>query len=129
MKRTIVSLILISLFVCGVVIFDVSFMTNYAKRMNELLDQVENAADSEAQKDAALQLDAYFEKQNFCAHRFVPTGMIDEIETLLYKLNAYISTNDEHEICATISEIRSKVNSLYSTSLYRWYHPPEFRIE
>ena len=53
----------------------------------------------------------------------------EELEMLLHKLNAYLKTEDEHEIEATAAELRARVNLLYSTDLYHWYHPFQFRIE
>lgn len=129
MKRTMTGLIVITVFVVAVVLADLWFMSQYAAGMNERLDAVANAEGFENQKYAAEELDRYFNEQDFWAHRFIPTGRMEELETLLHKLNAYITTEDEHEVLATAAEIRARVNLLYSTDLYHWYHPADFRIE
>lgn len=129
MKRTMTGLIVITVFVVAVVLADLWFMSQYAAGMNERLDAVANAEGFENQKHAAEELDRYFNEQDFWAHRFIPTGRMEELETLLHKLNAYIATEDEHEVLATAAEIRARVNLLYSTDLYHWYHPADFRIE
>lgn len=129
MKRTIVSLSLITVFILTVAIGDIWFMTGYADGMNRHLDAVEEARGYEEKKICALELDDYYQSKAFWAHRLVPTGRMEEIETLLHKLNAYIETRDDHEVEATVAELRARVNLLYSTSFYHWYHPTEFRIE
>lgn len=129
MKRTLTSLIVITVFVVSVVVADLWFMSSYAKGMNERLEQIEKVETMEMKKEAVLDLEHYFKNKNFWAHRIVPTGRLEELETLLYKLNAYIAASDEHEVTATIAELRSRVNLLYSTNLYHWYHPAEFSIE
>ncbi len=129
MKRTVISLTVITAFVLGVVVWDLWFMTRYVGGMNERLDALEAALEFEEQKACAAQLDDYFLSKNFWAHRLVPTGRMEELETLLHKLNAYIETKDEREVEATIAELRARLNLLYSTDLYHWYHPMEFRIE
>ncbi|MBQ8894031.1 MAG: DUF4363 family protein [Clostridia bacterium] len=129
MKRTMVSLILIILFILAVVLGDLWFMSSYAEGMNDRLDALLEAKTLEEKKSCALDLDAFFEKRNFWAHRLVPTGRMEELETLLHKLNAYLKTDDAHEVEATVAEIRSRVNLLYSTAIYHWHHPTEFCIE
>ncbi len=129
MKRTMVALGLITLFILTVVLLDFWFMTGFAKEMNNQLDRVEAAESFEEKKEFALKMDEYYSKRSFIAHRLVPTDRLDELKALLHKLNAYIQTKEEHEVLATTAEIRSKVNSMYSTAFYLWYHPEEFCIE
>ncbi len=129
MKRTVISLSLITAFILAVVIWDLWFMTRYVSGMNDRLDALEAAGSLEEQKSLAMELDDFFMDRNFWAHRVVPTGRMEDLETLLHKLNAYIETEDEHEVEATIAEVRARVNLLYSTDIYHWYQPAEFRIE
>lgn len=129
MRRTVISLSLILLFIVAVVGGDLWFMSRFADGMNRRLDAVSSAATLVEKKILAKDLDAYYSKQDFWAHRLIPTGRIEELETLLHKLNAYLKVGDMFEVEATVAEIRSRVNLLYSTTLYHWYHPAEFRIE
>lgn len=129
MRRTWISFGLLSLFILAVVCGDLWFMSSYADGMNRRLDAITAAATMEEKKSCAAELDAYFTEKNFWAHRLVPTGRMEELETLLHKLNAYLKTEDEHEIEATVAELRARVNLLYSTTVYHWYHPAEFCIE
>lgn len=129
MKRTLISLGLITVFIITVVIADLWFMSRYAEGMNSRLDAIAEAKSYLEKKKLAKELDDFFVSQDFWAHRLVPTGRMEELETLLHKLNAYLETEDSHEVTATVAEIRSRVNLLYSTSIYHWYHPVEFRIE
>ena len=129
MRRTVISLAVITVFILTVVIGDQWFMGRYADGFNERLDILEKAENLEEQKEGAAELDRFYKEGSFLAHRLIPTGRLEEIEMLLHKLNAYIETEDDHEVEATIAEIRARVNLLYSTNLYHWYHPLEFRIE
>ena len=129
MKRTLISLSLITVFVLSVVIGDLWFMTHYVGGINDRLDKLEAAEGLDEQKACAAELDDFFVSHNFWAHRLVPTGRMEELETLLHKLNAYIETEDVHEVEATVAELRARANLLYSTDLYHWYQPMEFRIE
>ncbi len=129
MKRTVISLTLITVFILAVALGDIYFMTGYAEGMNDHLDAVEKAVSFEEKKACALSMDQFFRSKEFWAHRFVPTGRIEELETLLHKLNSYIKTKDDHEVDATVAELRARVNLLYSTSVYHCYHPTGFRIE
>lgn len=129
MKRTWISFGVLVVFILAVVCGDLWFMSSYADGMNRRLDAIMEAGTLEDKKSCAEDLDAYFVKKNFWAHRLVPTGRMEELETLLHKLNAYLNTADEHEIEATVAEIRARVNLLYSTDVYHWYHPAEFCIE
>lgn len=129
MKRTIISLILITVFVVGVITADLWFMSSYAAEMNKQLDRIDEVSTFEEKRAEAKALDEYFESRNFWAHRLIPTGRLEEIETLLYKLNSYLVTADEHEVDATVAELKARVNLLYSTMIYHWYHPSDSRIE
>lgn len=129
MKRTIISLSLITLFVFGVVFFDLFFMTRYVGALNDRMDLLEHASSREEQIERALDLGEFFKEHKFWANRLIPTDRMEDMETLLHKLNAYIETEDVHEVEATIAELRSRVNLLYSTDPYHWYHPTRFRIE
>jgi hypothetical protein len=129
MKRTIISLTVIIVFILAVVCADLWFMSSYAYGINRHLDAILEAHTLESKKQRATELDEFFANKDFWAHRLVPTGRMEELEMLLNKLNAYLKTNDEHEVEATVAEIRARVNLLYSTSIYHWYQPAEFRIE
>ena len=117
MKRTLISFVLIVIFILGVVLGDLLFMSNYAEGMNQRLDMILSANTQEEMERYAAELDDFFVRKNFLAHRMIPTGRLEELETLLHKLNAYINTSDIHEIEATVAEIKSRVNLLYSTTL------------
>ena len=129
MKRTLISLSLITVFVVAVAAADIWFMTDFASEMNRRIDLLEQARGYQEQRACALALDEYFESKKLLANRFVLTDRMEEMETLLHKMNSYIETEDEHEVVATAAELRARVNLLYSTAFYHWYHPIEFRIE
>lgn len=129
MRRIMISLGVISAFILIVVIGDLWFMNRYAARMNEGLDAIANAGTYEEKRQRAEELDVLFEDQSFWAHRLIPTNRLEELSTLLHKLNAYIESEDENEVGATVEEIRARVNLLYSTELWRWYQSKGFRIE
>jgi hypothetical protein len=44
---------------------------------------------------------------------------MEEIETLLYKLNAYVKKGDEKETLATSEELRARVKMIYFMALWR----------
>lgn len=129
MKRTWISLVIIIVFIIGVSVLDLWFVSEFAAGMTARLDAVSAAETLPEKKELAEELDRYYQKQQFWAHRLIPTGRLEELEMLLHKLNAYLKTEDEHEIEATAAELRARVNLLYSTDLYHWYHPFQFRIE
>jgi hypothetical protein len=129
MKRTVISLILILFFIRLVVCGDLWFMSGFADGMNNGLDAIRDAETFADKKLLANELDSFYESRSFWAHRLIPTGRMEELETLLHKLNAYLKVGDDYEVEATVAEIRARVNLLYSTSIYHWYHPAEFRIE
>lgn len=129
MKRTFISFgILISL-VLAVVGADLFFMTRFAAGITDRLDQISQEDLLDKKKEIAADLDRFYEKNSFWAHRVVPTDRLDEIEMLLHKLNAYLEEEDYNEIEATTAELRARINLLYSTNIYHWYHPFRFRIE
>ncbi len=121
MKRTVVCLVAIFVFIITVVLADLVFMTGYAKGFNRRLDDLERAQTTEELHRVSQDLHAFFKGRDFWAHRFVPTNRLEDLEMLLLKLSAYIDTEDEHEVRATTAEIRARVNLLYSTDFYRWY--------
>ncbi len=129
MKRTMISLGVISVFILGIAIGDLWFMNRYAAGMNEGLDAIAAAESFDEKKMHTAQLEDFFVSQDFWAHRLIPTSRLEELETLLHKLNAYLETEDENEVSATVAEIKARVNLLYSTNLYHWYHPAGFSIE
>ena len=129
MKRTFISFMVIILFIITVVSADVYVITDFASEMTDRLDMISSTEDFQEQKALAEELDSVYESRRFWLHRFIPTGKLEDIETLLHKLNAYLKEEDEKEIEATAAEIRARVNFLYSTWLYHWYHPFRFRIE
>lgn len=129
MKRTFISFGIILAFLLVIVGTDLVFMTAFADGMTKRLDLIIETENIDLQKKRAKELDDYFRSKEFFAHRFIPTDRIEEIETMLHKLNAYISEEDKNEIEATAAEIRARINLLYSTYIYHWYQPFEFRIE
>ena len=129
MKRTFISFGIILAFLLVIVGTDLVFMTSFADGMTKRLDSIIETENIDLQKKRAKELDDYFRSKEFFAHRFIPTDRIEEIETMLHKLNAYISEEDKNEIEATAAEIRARINLLYSTYIYHWYQPFEFRIE
>lgn len=129
MKRTFISFGIILAFLLVIVGTDLVFMTSFADGMTKRLDLIIETENIDLQKKRAKELDDYFRSKEFFAHRFIPTDRIEEIETMLHKLNAYISEEDKNEIEATAAEIRARINLLYSTYIYHWYQPFEFRIE
>ena len=114
MKRTIINLTLITVFLTAVTLGDLWFMHRYSGGMNERLNAVEDAGNYEDQIKASRSLDEYFRKNYYLAHRLIHTGRLDEVETLLHKLNAYIRTEDEHEVAATVAELRGRVDLLFN---------------
>ncbi len=129
MKRTMTGLCLILFFILLVVALDLWFMTRYVGGLDHRLDLLKQTENQIDRKTAAYELDGFFKDNSFLAHRFIPTDRLDELEMLLHKMNSYISTDDAHEIDATIEEFRARIHLLYSTSFYHWYQPFEFRIE
>lgn len=129
MKRTMTSFIIITVFVFSVITADLWFMSRYADGMNKRLDRIDEVSSFEEKRTEAKALDEYFKRCDFWAHRLIPTGRLEEIETLLYKLNSYLVTADEHEVDATVAELKARVNLLYSTMIYHWYHLSDSRIE
>ncbi len=125
MKRTVINLTLITLFLTAIAVGDLLFMNRYSKEMNERLDAVEDAQSYEEKQNASKLLCEYFQSKYFLAHRLVHTGRLDEVETLLHKLNAYIKTEDEHEVDATVAELRGRVDLLFN----HWHQPRQFSIE
>lgn len=129
MKRTFISLGIILAFLLVIVGTDLVFMTAFADGMTNRLDLIIETENIDLQKQRAKELDDYFRSKEFLAHRFIPTDRIEEIETMMHKLNAYINEEDKNEIEATATEIQARINLLYSTYIYHWYQPFEFRIE
>ena len=129
MRRTFISFTVIMLFIITVVSADVCVITDFSSGMTSRLDALSSTEDFQKQMALAEEIDSFFESRRFWLHRFVSTAKVDDIETLLHKLNAYLKERDEKEIEATTAEIRARVNFLYSTWLYHWYHPFRFRIE
>ena len=118
MKRTFISFGIILAFLLVIVGTDLVFMTSFADGMTKRLDLIIETENIDLQKQRAKELDDYFRSKEFFAHRFIPTDRIEEIETMLHKLNAYISEEDKNEIEATAAEIRARINLLYSTYIY-----------
>mgnify|MGYP003302364265 CR=1 FL=1 len=129
MKRTFLSLAIILAFLLFIVGTDLVFMTTFADGMTKRLGLIIETENIELQKQYARNLDEYYRKKELLAHRFIPTDRIEEIETMMHKLNAYINEADENEIEATATEIQARINLLYSTYVYHWYQPFDFRIE
>lgn len=129
MKRTFISLAVIIFFLLLIIGTDLIFMTSFADGMTNRLNLIIETENIDLQKRLARELDDYYREKEFFAHRFIPTDRIEEIETMMHKLNAYINEEDKNEIEATAAEIQARINLLYSTYIYHWYQPFEFRIE
>ncbi len=129
MKRTFVSLGLIILFLVAVLAADLIFTTYYADGMLKRLDALEAVESFELKEAKTQELIDFFEKNDFLAHRLIPTNRMDELETLIFRLVSFLEAEEAYEVSATVSEIRARIHSLYSTSVYHWYHPREFGIE
>ena len=129
MKRTFISLAVILAFLIFIIGTDLIFMTSFADGMTKRLTLIIESDNIAYQREKAKEMDDYFRSKEFFAHRFIPTDRIEEIETRLHKLNAYIDEEDANEIEATAAEIRARINLLYSTYIYHWYQPFDFRIE
>lgn len=129
MKRTFISLAVILAFLILIIGVDLIFMTSFADGMTKRLTLIIESDNIAYQREKAKEMDDYFRSKDFFAHRFIPTDRIEEIETMLHKLNAYIDEEDANEIEATAAEIRARINLLYSTYIYHWYQPFDFRIE
>lgn len=129
MRRTFISFTLIMIFIVSIVGADLWIITKFCDGMTERLDAISMSEEIEEQRRLAEEMDRFYESYQFWLHRTVSTGKLEDIEMLLHKLNAYLKEADENEIEATAAEIRSRVNLLYSTWLYHWYHPFDFRIE
>ena len=117
------------IFIITVVAVDLWVMTSFVSGMTRRLDLISDSDELMVQKELAKDLDSFYESKRFWIHRFVPTGKVEDIETLLHKLNAYLKEEDYNEVEATVAELRTRVNVLYSTYIYHWYHPFHFRIE
>lgn len=129
MKRFFVCLGLIVAFIFTVLAADLWFMTEYADGMNQRLDAIEKASEFEEKIDRAADLAAYYESNSVYAHRLIPTSRLDEVEMLISRLIVFIKAEEGYEASATTAEIKSRINSLYSTMIYHWYHPRDFGIE
>lgn len=129
MKRTFISLGIILFALMVIVVGDILFMTSFVSGMDRYTEKICEETRLEQRKILAAEMDQFYQKRSFWAHRLIPTDRVEEIEMLLHKLNAYLSDGDEHEIEATAAEIRARANLLYSTTIYHWYHPFRFRIE
>ena len=129
MKRTFISLGVILALILTIVISDIVFITSFAKGLTDRLDAIYQTDLLDEKIAIAKDMDAFYKRKSFMAHRLIPTDRVEEIEMLLHKLNAYLKEEDTNEIEATAAELRARVNLLYSTSIYHWYHPFDFRIE
>lgn len=129
MKRFIISLSLILLFVIAAVFFDQWYMYGFAEKMNEGVDQlIISMEDAQKRSDAVEILNKTFRKARPIINQLVFANRLEEVETVLYKLNAYIEIGDEREISATAEELRSRVNLLSSADLYYRNHASRFGI-
>lgn len=129
MKRTFISLGLILTFLIAILATDLFFMSHYADGMLSRIDSLETAESYEIKNLKMDDLLAFYEANDFLAHRFVMTDRMDEIDVLIYRLAAFLEAEEDYEVSATIAELKARIHSLYSTWLYHWYHPREFGIE
>lgn len=129
MRRFLISLGFIMLFVIGSVVFEQWYMYRFAKGMNEGLDDIMEAKQYVKQTEAMGALNDFYEKNHPVISHLVFSNRLEEIETVLHKLNAYVAAEDENEVPATIEELRSRINLLASTELYRRNHPHGFCID
>ncbi len=128
MKRMVIPLIIIIALVGFIVAADLWFITSYASGMTERLDALSQAQPGEQAEQCREIIHFHFDKK-FWVRRFIPSARLDEIEMLLHKLDAYVEEGDQNEIGATTAEVRARVNRLFSTFLYHWYHPEGYRIK
>lgn len=128
MKRFLISLILILLFVGGSVVFDQWFMCRFAKEINGGLDRIVQAEEQSERDEAIKALNQCYDDRHPIADHLIFANRLEEIETLLYKLNAYVEAEDEEEILATAQELRARINLLHSLEFYRGNHPSDFSI-
>lgn len=121
MKRTLISLgvILISLII--VVSWNLAFVSQYAREMKRELDYLCEAESYAEMKKAVRRMESIHEKNEQMAYCLIPAGKVEEIKTLLNKLNSYVETGDIDEIKATASELASRINLMYSVNLFHWY--------
>lgn len=129
MKRFLISLILILLFVGGSVVYDQLFMCRFAKEMDEKIGRIVAAENQEACRDAVVELNSYYGKRHPIADHLIFSNRLEDIETLIYKLNAYVEEDDKKEILATAQELRARINMLHSIEFYRGNSPEDFRIK
>ncbi len=128
MKRFLISLILILLFVGGSVVYDQWFMCRFAKEMNDGIDGIIQAQHQSEKENAVEQLNECYAKRHPIADHLIFSNRLEEIETLLYKLNAYIEEQEDAEILATAQEMRSRINLLHSIEFYRGNRSGDFSI-
>ena len=100
--------------VTGVIIFDSVFMRRYSADLICLIERLETAEDRD--KTACLEeIKKCFYERDFWAHRIVPTNRLEELETILARLSAYIESGERSEIRAAAAELKTRVRLLYST--------------
>lgn len=128
MKRFLISLILILLFVGGSVVYDQWFMCQFSKEMNNGIDGIIQAQNQLEKEGAVERLNKCYEKRHPIADHLIFSNRLEEIETLLYKLNAYIDREEDAEILATAQELRSRINLLHSIEFYRGNRSKDFGI-
>ena len=116
MKRIVVSLIAILVIVVFAVLSGILYSRAYVEGFEGLLDELDCTQQKEAVMDKMIQ---YYWRHSAIVCRIVPLSRMEEIETLLYKLNAYVKKGDEKETLATSEELRARVKMIYFMALWR----------
>ena len=112
MKRFVISLLLIFVFVSSAVAFDQWYVNRFKNQLNAGVDAVVEAGDERQRLAATEELNAVYDRARFIVSQFVFANRLEEVETLLRKLSAYIEIGNEEEIGATAEEFRSRVDLL-----------------
>lgn len=112
MKRFIISLSFIFLFVISVIAFDQWYMDRFENRINQGLDAVLSAKDERGLQESIKMLNEDFYHSRSVVSQFVFANRLEEMETALYKLNAYVEIQDHDEIMATAEEVRARLHLL-----------------
>lgn len=114
MKRFVISLSLILLFIFAVILFDGWYIKTFKKEMNQGIDAI-IAAENQAEFIAAGErLRDSYNRRKIILSKLVFTNRMEEMQTLVDKLMAYLDAENESEILATAAELRARINLLRS---------------
>ena len=119
MKRFVISLSLILVFIMGAIFFEHWYMQDFAFTMNGQITLLEEAVRKQENVSTAMeQLNDAYHRNRPIVSQLVFSNRLEEVETVLYKLNAYIKAADQSEINATIAELRARMRLLSSSQRY-----------